>query len=464
MSSDAASFFLDKISITDSFAVGAEKIASFLLKFEERWDVVDVLEPVFSDECDRKIQEYIIFCLLDIRRADIATLQEAIRYKRLRQLFARQHNKIYPLCENEMLLLNEIRNQTRVGSLQLLEIAAKICSTWMGALLETNDLEEKSRLQFAALLKGESVALKERSNYLSDHVDSYNMKAIARLMPLLTMCDEYAKSLEDLGTMILQRKIIGAPVLTVQQLMRKESFEKLLKNMTKSSVLQPVVTVVNLQRAKLSPVQNLLAATTLCRWTLDSSAVPLQWIKLALDLLTQEEFSIDVGEKIGLIKPFLHNTGVEINGTVLKIDFRKNILSPLIGTDMLTRNPAAEKEISVVDLVMRNMGNDVLLARLLDNPKVFNKPGLIERIVTMSRSMVILHKIASTRELYTGQANTGVPLALLKNPTAIPMTLLRMFINPTYVSLPAMKELLRNPYGIRNEVQYEVKSFVERKR
>ena len=115
----------------------------------------------------------------------------------------------------------------------------------------------------------------------------------------------------------------------------------------------------------------------------------------------------------------------EISGSSLVGDFSKTSLTGLIGTDMLSRKFGSQNEPSVRDLVNACMRNDSLLCRLLCDPRVYSKPGIVERIAHSSRSLVVLEKIASSRELYTGQANNGVPLALLKNPTNIPITILR---------------------------------------
>jgi hypothetical protein len=101
---------------------------------------------------------------------------------------------------------------------------------------------------------------------------------------------------------------------------------------------------------------------------------------------------------------------------------------------------------------------------LLSDPRVFNKPGIVEQIAKSSRSLAVLQKIASTRELYTGQANTAVALALLKNPTNIPISLLRTFINSRYISLSEMRSLVNNRYNIRREVYGEIQRYLDRKR
>lgn len=461
---EPAMILLSKISCSEPFSTGIETISSFLKSTEEQWDHIQIIKSIFSEEVQLKLQEYILFCFLDITRADLKTLYNSISYKRLNQLLHRRHNSLFPCSEKDFNILLELKNQTGIDSASKLQIASRVSRNWADLLMNSRDIGDRERMQFSCLLKSEAAALKQRTLFLSDNVDTYNMRAIARLLPMLTICDEYAKNIEDLGNLILDRKAIGAPVLSIRQLMRSDAFDKLLNKLSSSTELSLFFRSLQLQNRKLIPLPGLLAAATLCRWLSDDENSPLQWIIQALELSSENGFSIDAKSSLSSIKPYLNNSGVEICGSVIKIDFSKSAISTLIGTDMLTRAPTAEKEVSIQDLVARNMGNDLLLIRLLENPKVYNKPGLVEKIATRTRSLSVLQKIASTRELYTGHANTGVPLALLKNPTNVPISLLRMFIHPTYVSLNSMKDLLKNPYGVRRDIFTEVKSFAERKR
>ena len=130
---------------------------------------------------------------------------------------------------------------------------------------------------------------------------------------------------------------------------------------------------------------------------------------------------------------------------------------------MLTRRKEDDEvEPTPRELVFRCMNNDALLLRLLNNPRVFGTPGIIEKITYLTRSLAVLQKIATTKELYTGYANRDVPLALLKNPSHIPLSHIRHFINIRYISLNDMKSILHNPHGIRREVFNEIRSFIQR--
>jgi hypothetical protein len=97
----------------------------------------------------------------------------------------------------------------------------------------------------------------------------------------------------------------------------------------------------------------------------------------------------------------------------------------------------------------------------LNNPKVFQNPGLVEYIASTSRSLSILSRIAKTRQLTTGFANRDVPVALLNSPCNIPITLLRPFINVRYVSLLELKNIAKAKAGVRREVSAECEVYLK---
>jgi hypothetical protein len=107
--------------------------------------------------------------------------------------------------------------------------------------------------------------------------------------------------------------------------------------------------------------------------------------------------------------------------------------------------------------------NESLLGHLLENPRVYSTPGMVELIVSRVRFPGILSRIASQHHLHTGQANRGVPFALLKSPCMIPMGPLRALITTRYINIAELKQIARNPYGVRKQVHDEVKQYLQRR-
>lgn len=462
--SDPLWLLSQSLNLHDTFTEGSKKIGSFIRKTEERFEAPRVIHSFLKDDSNPKQQEYILFSILDISRADFDLLEKAAGLRQLRRLVAKAQYHPGALSENEQCILGNLRQQLTFTSVNEVVQIARIVRTWIERLSRGIELETKEQTFLALLMTSEAEALKERGNWLSEHVDSYDMLAIARLLPLLTVCDEQSSSLREIGRRIEQKDRLGRAVLTLEYAMRTDSFEKWKKKVGSEPSLGTFVEMVQLQRSRLIPTRSLVAVATLSRCLHSRDASPLSWIHHALNSCTIDGFMMDIGYGQKKIKPFLEMCGITPNGSKISGDFTENSYLSWIGTDMLTRDSENETgEPSPKELVARCMANSALILRLLDNPKIFGTPGLVAGIAYTSRSIAVLQKIAQTKILYTGHANSGVPLALLKNPAHIPITLLRQFINNRFLSLTDMKSIINNPYGIRREVLNEIKDFYTRR-
>jgi hypothetical protein len=411
-----------------------------------------------------KMVEYLLFCILDTGVSDFDLMKSLKRLQRLERLLGKQAFHQQLLSTTEQCLLKKLHEKSPVRDIYTLHIAKDVMDGWVQQFLNRADPGMLRRKQMSTLYICEAEALRARSDWISENIDAYNMKKMVRMLPLISTCDEYAKTIIDLAELIEKGRMPGSAVLSFELSMKTDSFEKWLKHIAKQPELAFFHSVITAQREKLIPGRLLAAVSTIGRAVLKEDPNPLSWVALAVEHCTKEGFSIDAGESLPVLKKFLNNSGAEIKGNTIEGDFIKNSFSQLVGDDHCTRDVKESEEMSVREMVNRCLRNDSLLARLLDSPKVYNSPGLVERVAHSSHSHFILQKIAITRELHTGQANAGVPLALLRNPTNIPISQLRQFVNPRYVSLVEMKELLKFPFSIRREVFSEVQSFFDRKR
>jgi hypothetical protein len=98
---------------------------------------------------------------------------------------------------------------------------------------------------------------------------------------------------------------------------------------------------------------------------------------------------------------------------------------------------------------------------MLDDPKVFGTPGLVEAIVEGSRSVMVHTKIATRTELHAGSANGRVPAALLRSQVSIPTSLLRSLIHPSHLAFSEMKAMYRGRSALRHEVAEELHAFLK---
>lgn len=104
---------LSRISCSEPFSSGIETIATFLKNTEEQWDPVNVIQSFFCKDVPLKLQEYILFCFLEITRADSKTLYHSISYKRLNQLLYRRQSTLFPCSEKECQILVELKKKDR---------------------------------------------------------------------------------------------------------------------------------------------------------------------------------------------------------------------------------------------------------------------------------------------------------------------------------------------------------------
>ncbi|HEX2955843.1 MAG TPA: hypothetical protein VHO70_03390 [Chitinispirillaceae bacterium] len=463
--SEATSALFKQLSTTEDFSAGAKKLASFFRATEEHLSPGSLLTALLDNNFSSvKMVEYVLFSLLDTGVSDFDLMCSLLHFPRLQRLLGKEAISTSLLSTTEQCLLKKLRDNTPVKDFQTLNVALNIIKGWIEQFVNGEEPGPLRRKQLAALYECEADALRARSDWLSENVDTYNMKKMMRLLPLISLCDEYAKSIIDLSELIRNGTIPGAPVLSLEQSMKTDAFEKWCKQISRQPELAFFYNVLIIQRNKLIPTRLLTAVSSISRIILKDDPSPLSWIAFAIGNCKRDSFSIESTVSPIELKNILNGSGAEINGNKIEGDFTKNSFAQFIGDDRCTRELKNSGEIPIREMVNRCMKNDTLLARLLDNPKVYNSPGLVERIAHTSHSHFILQKIAVTRELHTGQANVGVPLVLLKNSSNIPITQLRQFINPRYVSMIEMKDLLKFPFSIRREVYNEVQSFMERKR
>jgi hypothetical protein len=144
--------------------------------------------------------------------------------------------------------------------------------------------------------------------------------------------------------------------------------------------------------------------------------------------------------------------------------FGKKLYPALVGRDLLSKpflKAADEGLIDMKSVIAQNMTRDSVLEALLNNPKVQQADGLVAFVAENSRSVAILSKIAKTRALHSGYANREVPLALLRSPCNIPVSLLRPFINVRNVPILELRNIVRAKAGLRREVKMEVEQYLQ---
>jgi hypothetical protein len=462
-SQDVLSSFVKGLSIRDGFTSGAHQLALFFKRTEEKFDAGDLLVQFFKSCQSSKHIEYVLFSFLQTSRTDIDTAVVTFHFKRLSRLLGKRRTSRY--CTNaESGILQRLEETLEITDDYQLKSFSKEAGRIFKELLEGRAIDDSNRMRMAFMISSEAAALKERIEWISSNVNAYSMKAMARLLPLFVICDECVRAQRDLASNIAKKQPIGRPILTFE-LSMAGSFEKWLSCIGKNQNLKEFESLIRIQQEKIVPVRALVAATSITRLLTEvtSRTDPMIWIGRTLPCCTSREFTLDAGNTIYSVSHLLPLFSVRVIGKTIQGDFSHINIARLTGHDMLTLSPGDEQP-DVKELIEASMHNDTILLALLDQPVVHNTHGIIDLIVRVSRSVAVLTKIASTPQLYNGEANRSVPEALLRSPCPIPLSLLRKFVNTMYVSLLDLKRMLTNPYGMRREVLFEIEQFVKVKK
>jgi hypothetical protein len=448
----------------EDFETGAKYLSSFFRRTEEHWDAGDVLVGLFASNANPKIIEYALFCFLHVGRSDIDTAANVMTMRRLTILLLRALKAPHSLEERERAIIAKMRTETGLRDMAHFYQMCGGARTMINSLFARQSIHPQYCQLIALLIECEADALTQRLNYVSDRIDPYDMKAMSKILPLVTIYEERARSYKLLAAAIKNGEEIGKSILSFEYFMKGDDFMKWLKRLDKREELNKFQDVLANQRKKKIPTRALVGISSIARCVLGdiNDSTPLDWIALALDNSDRPKFVINCDDKAQAIERLLSGSAVQLTGTSVYGNYNEETFANLTGPDMLT-TPLQRPEPDAYDLIYRAINNDAVLLRLLNNPKIHSRPGLVEYVVRTVRSLPVLTKIVSTRELYTGAANAGVPAALLRSPCAIPMTLLRGFIGPKYVSTADLREIARGGHTIRREVLSEVENYMKRR-
>lgn len=456
--------FYKSIDLSASFSEGSEKIARLFTRYEESVEPTDMLVQLLENAPSPRHLEYVIYCFLDSRESDYDIIKYCIKYKRLRRVFLGIQSCSEEMNDDAYHLYNTIANVCKIGSAEAITIASYVSAGWLDRLKTGDILSEREYMQLGLLVRGEATALKIQGDWISTHADAYNMSKMVKLLPMLSSTDELSQTIIETAEKITQGMQIGEYILTFEYALKQDQFYKWMKKLNKElPIVASFLKMLLMQRAKMIPVTRIAAVTSIVRFLNENRGSVLEWIEKALDKSTKNGFQLDLGNAVQRMRSIVQDPAVIYHDTTMYGNFNSISLTNLIGPDRLSKTLDTKKEYTIKELVMMGMRNDALMCRLLDNPKVYNVPRLVEHIAASSRSVTVLMKIIQTNELHSGLINQGVPLALIKNPAHLPITLLRQFINPRFISLNDMRLIVKNPYGLRQDVLNEIKSFIERK-
>lgn len=312
-----------------------------------------------------------------------------------------------------------------------------------------------------SVLPLEAACLRERTRWLADNADPYNMKVMARLLPRLRIYDELADRLDTLDRESAEGTS-QEPDLGMVRFLGEKEFGR-LRAIVSEMGLEPLLQVWDVQRRLQldPPVWSCLM--TLSR-TLQLPSASASWLERAAFWTSHVEpggvFRIPSQVPPASVR-LLTRAGISCGPGGIGFRASDLDLSVLLDEHTLSVDLSGGTRPKPPDwkgLILSNITRETLILSLLDNPKCSRVAGLVEVVVVNCRSAQILCHIAQKRELHTGHQNKGVPVALLRSRMKIPMTLLRRFIHLRFVTRAELKDLaVRAP---RPEVAAETAAYL----
>lgn len=379
-----------------------------------------------------------------------AYLQKVQDLRHLRRIAARHSNGTRFVADLEAVV-------QRAEALDLDSVRRKL-----RAAVETGIFPD---VETISVLPMEATCLRERTRHLADTADPYNMKTMARLLPLLRIYDELSDRLEVLHRDV-QERVSQAPDLGLYKFMGEKEYVRATQVLREFPGGGELVELLAIQRVMQLDPPVLSALLTLGR-TLKLPRPDAAWLEIASFFLRSAvfgpsplwQFRCNVPMFLGKI---LARAGIRNESGTLSFSVADLQLPALLDADTASIDLSAGRKPPPPDwkgLVLSNITRDTLVTSFLNNSKCTRVPGLVETVVVNTSSVQILSYIATKRELHTGHQNKGVPTALLRSRCKIPINLLRRFMHLRFVPRAELKDLsIRAP---RAEIQKEVGMYLE---
>jgi len=336
--------------------------------------------------------------------------------------------------------------------LELLDLA----SARLHALLS---LEHEMPFPFepdvTALVKLEGEAASLRGARLVERIGDYDPRGPARILPMVVALDEWQGDLHDFadrGPNSLKhplRQFLGEEETAGWKRALKKQGDapaRLLAHwigwMEKTEMLgnEPAGWVAILKALDDRRYRRTLMAAVI---------LPMRWRERRLglkrkppaDLFPRRAVSMADGYHWVDLDQLLWSAWVSADGVPASPEFWRREESPLL-------------------MLRSRIQDEAFCNRILDNSQWTGRPGVVEAIARGSRSLKILLRIARTRKFYTGSANRGVPVALLVNPVGIPLSALRPFLTPRFITRHDLTHLARGGPDVREEISREAREVL----
>ncbi|MEO6096256.1 MAG: hypothetical protein ABIW76_11350 [Fibrobacteria bacterium] len=449
-----------------AYPASCRELAEFLKRLCGQYPLEDVLQQAVQARFPRVWLERFLFILLEVQPSDWQTAAYCLQFRHLKRLLLRVERKT-PLNTVESDIAREIINALSLSRfLDFDPIGRHAAETFKHIQAGRKPVSGDIGL-LIYLIRCECMAMTERKNWLECEA-SGDSESVARLSPHLKLLEDRTLQAQELAQRLGTFSPIQEGPIGLEVAMGPIFFNHLNECLAKHPALAGLKDVLELQRLKRVPTRDLIALSTLSRWLMEARgapAGPVEWVRMALNAYDRGHFRLDVAGGLPAVEALLCEARVERDGAHVLGNFGEVPYSSWVARDHLTRpyrssNPDRISP-NLRSLVLANMHRDNILMKMLDDPKVFGTPGLVEAIVEGSRSSLVHSKIASRAELHAGGVNRSVPEALLRSQVFIPASLLRSLIHPSLLAFSQIKAMYRGRSALRPEVAEELHAFLK---
>lgn len=310
---------------------------------------------------------------------------------------------------------------------------------------------------YANLIALEGRAASLRGARLVDQVGDYDPAALARLLPLVVALDEWQGDLQNLvaqgarGLRHPLEQFLGEEELAGWQRSLAED-ERLPARLIAGWVRWMSETeMVGNEPAAWVGLLRTLGGRRYRKSIYAALLLPLRWRQRRLGLDGRPPAALFRGPAV-----------LQAEG-LYWVDLDALLWADWVSPDGCPASPEVWRTPeSPLALLRTRVQDDAFCEAILNNPKWCSRNGTVAIIARASRSLKILLRIARERRLHSGAANRGVPLALLENPTGIPVSALRPFFGARYISHHELSALARGTGGVRQEIVRMAREMIKR--
>jgi hypothetical protein len=351
---------------------------------------------------------------------------------------------------------------------------------WFGnmrALLAHGDKPAESSLHLLThLAMVETGLLERRVSRLASIIDPYDVRALGRLMPLLSRYDQDIEHIKSVVSRITTYKPFQERALSMEQVLPSRELGKVAKGLIADPATRGMARILAetqrnpmLSHAFGAQVSALHRLTLLrAREVEDKTPPDLHSTMLLVLLHAGPDASLRVAmesEILAKLEPAVRSWGGTRSDGLVELRYREAKVLEFLETDGTPRLPDRPDEpppprLSIKEMVRSQLQSEAFLLGVLKNPKATQIPGLVALVAAGTRSLRVLDVICRDKNLHSGPINRDVPPLLLANPSRIPINYLRRFIHVRFTSRTELRGLLRAKGGVRPEVHKEVEQYL----